>query len=112
MEKETAQEQEFRIWGLSKLAVRNIVVFFILTLLSGIATLAKVIVVLDNKREMVEAALIRSKEQQAAKVEELKNENLQTFLKLHEVLQKQEQIHQELFNARATLKVIQKKLKQ
>jgi len=111
MTKETAQEQEFRIWGLSKLAVRNIVVFFILTLLSAIGALAKVIVVIEGKREATEKALIESKEQAAVKVEELKNENLQTFIKLHEVLQKQERIREELQETRETLKTIQKRIK-
>jgi len=111
MENKTPQELEFRAWGLSKIAVRNIVVFFILTLLSAIGVLSKTIVFLHDKKEAVEQALIRSNEEKSKKIEELKNENLQTYLKLHEVLIKQEAINKELVDARETLKTIQKRLK-
>ncbi len=111
MEKKIPQELEFRAWGLSRIAVRNIVVFFILTLLSAIGVLAKTIVFLHDKKEAVEHELIKINKEKSQKIEELKNENFQIYLKLQEVLIKQELINKELHETKQTLKTIQRRLK-
>ena len=111
MEKKTPQEMEFQAWGLSKIAVRNIVVFFILTLLSGIGLLAKTVIVLNNEKAEVFNELLKCKDQGAIKIEELKNENLQGVLKLEEVLRKQDAIREELTEAKKALSELRKTLK-
>ena len=111
MAKETAQEQEFRAWGLSQIAVRNIVVFFIISLITAIGALSRVIVELANERKAVEAELIKSKDQAAIKIEQLKNENLETYLKLHELLQKQQRTDNEIKATQEVLKRVQNRLR-
>lgn len=112
MEKKTPQELEFQAWGLSKIAVRNIVVFFILTLLTAITILAKTIVVLNQEKQAVFEELIKCKDKGALKIEELKNENLQTVLKLNEVSQSHGQIREDIKEARKSLNSINKKVRQ
>ena len=108
MEKKTPQEMEFKAWGLSKIAVRNIVVFFILTLLSGIGLLAKTVIVLNEEKAQVFNELLKCKDQGALKIEELKNENLQGVLKLNEVLQNQDKILEDLREAKKALQDVKK----
>ena len=112
MDKKTPQEMEFQAWGLSKIAVRNIVVFFILTLLAGISILGKTIIVLNQEKQALFDELIKCKDKGALKIEELKNENLQTVLKLNEVSQNQGDIKEELKETRKSLNAINKKVRQ
>lgn len=110
MEKQTPQELEFKAWGLSKIAVRNIVVFFILTLLTAITTLSRVVVALNDEKRETTRELLNCKDQNALKIEELKNENLRTVLRLNELLVNQSQIKDEIRDAKSTLQQVQKKI--
>lgn len=109
---ETPQETEFRSWGLSKIAVRNIVVFFILTLLTAITTLSRVVVVQNKEKQDLFRELLKAKDQGALKIEELKNENLRTVLKLNELLVNQSQIREEIRDTKQTLQQVQKNITQ
>jgi len=102
------QELEFQIWGLSRIARRNIIVFFILCLISAIAALSRVIVIQNQQLQQVNQQLLNSKDQGALKIEELKNENLKTILRINELLIRQDQIREEIRSAKTTLNEVKK----
>ena len=72
------QTKEFEAWGLSKGAVRNIVVLFIVVLISGITTLFGVIIRQDERHrrqlERLEQLNRECYEEHRKTVERLKNE--------------------------------------
>ena len=107
MEK-TPQEREFQAWGLSKLAVRNIVVFFIICLISAMAIMARVIQAKDDEVRQVYRELIREKDAGAIKIEQLKNENLETLIKINDIIVKQDGIMRKIHAAKSRLKKISK----
>lgn len=102
--KETEQEVEFRAWGLSKIAVRNIVVFFILSLFVAIGSLARVIVSLSGELREANKQIMLAKEQTAEKIEALKNENIETVIKLNDAFILQAKIRDEIEATRNALK--------
>jgi len=105
------QEMEFNAWGLSKIAVRNIVVFFILTLLTAIMALSRVIVTQhDQISELYKQQLI-DKDRAAQKIEELKNETIKTVDRLNATIYNQVQIREEIKDTKQTLTRVQKRIK-
>ena len=96
------QSKEFAAWGLSKLAVRNIVVFFFACLISAVAYLFT-----ENNR--LNRELLKRSDDKTAKVEELKNENFKTLLKLQEAFQKQAEILARIQEAEREMKRLKKK---
>lgn len=102
------QELEFKAWGLSKLAVRNIVVFFLVAQMAGIAYLSKIIIELDDRRQNLQMQLVKSKEDTAAKVEQLKVEHAADLRRFNEVVQKQLEFQQRLNTALTEMKKVRR----
>ena len=96
------QSKEFAAWGLSKLAVRNIVVFFF-------ACLIGTVVYLNQENNRLNRELLKRSDEKTAKVEELKNENFKTLLKLQEAFQKQAEILARIQEAEREMKRLKKK---
>lgn len=103
------QELEFKAWGISKIAVRNIVVFFIVCLISAIGFLSKVIVVQNDELNRVYRERLQDKDAEALKIEQLKNESLETLIKLNDIIVKQENIRNQIRDARSSLKRIKQR---
>lgn len=95
------QEKEFNAWGLSKIAVRNIVVFFICLLIMACGVLVRVAVVLDNQRRDSDNRLIECKELAIEAVTKFKDEQLDMMRNFY--------LRQDTINNR--LESLQRKLK-
>ncbi len=98
------QEKEFAAWGLSKLAIRNIVVFFFACLIGAVVYLFQ-----DNAR--LNREILKRSDEKTAKIEELKNENFKTLLKLNSALEKQAEISARIQEAEKSLSVTKKRLR-
>lgn len=90
------QEQEFKAWGLARLAVRNIIVFFLIVETLAIVALAKVIIEQQNKHDETQHALVKTKEQAAQKIEQLKNEQIQTIQEMGKIIDRQIKLEHEI----------------
>lgn len=95
------QEKEFAAWGLSKLAIRNIVVFFF-------ACLIATVVYLNQENNRLNRELLKRSDEKTAKVEELKDQNFKTLLKLQEAFQKQAEIQATIKEAEREMKRLKK----
>jgi len=95
------QEKEFAAWGLSKLAVRNIVVFFF-------ACLIGTVIYLNQENNRLNRELLKRSDEKTAKVEELKDQNFKTLLKLQEAFQKQAEIQAQIQEAEREMKRLKK----
>ena len=98
------QEKEFAAWGLSKLAVRNIVVFFF-------ACLIGTVVYLNQENNRLNRELLKSSVDKTATVERLKDENFKTLLKLNSALEKQAEILARIQEAEKSLNSTKKRLR-
>jgi len=103
------QQKEFNAWGLSKLAIRNIVVFFIVAQMSAIGYLLRVVFVVEEKRERLEQALVKSKDDAAIKIEQLKKEHENDLKMFNLLIQKQLEIQQRLNRAMQDVNQIRKR---
>lgn len=100
------QEQEFKAWGLSKIAVRNIVVFFFCLLISIIGVLARAYVLKDTERRESDLRLLECKELATEAVEKFKNEQLEQMGLL---LMRQDSLGKRLNQLTQRLKKLQRK---
>ena len=98
------QIKEFEAWGLSKIAVRNIVVFFICCLIAAIGIMARVIHVLNAEKSEQYQKLVECKELVAVTVEKLKEEQLirmDSFYRRQEITNnKLEKLNYQLYDLR------------
>ena len=102
------QELEFKAWGLSKLTIQNIVVFFFVAQMAGIGYLCKVIIELEASRQSLQTELVKSKDQTAAKIEQLKVEHAADLRRFNEVVQKQLEFQQRLNSALTQMKKVRR----
>lgn len=91
------QEKEFAAWGLSKLAVRNIIIFFFAVLLSIIGVLARVNLWLYQDKNEAERREAQCKDEAAQLINTLRLEQIEM---LKQTMAKQEQIEQGLQDAK------------
>lgn len=110
MQSKLPQEAEFNAWGLSKIAVRNIVVFFILTLLVAISTLARVIVMQHKEVTDLHQQMLIEKDKSAQKIEQLKDETMKILQGLNRALENQGDIKREIQDTKQTLNKVQKRI--
>lgn len=85
------QQKEFKAWGLSSLAIRNIVVFFICCLITAIAYLARVVQVQDTHNHVLNDKLVQCNQLLTNKVELLKDQQIaqmDTFYRRQELTNK------------------------
>lgn len=94
------QEHEFNAWGLSKLAVRNIVVFFLLALILTITVLWREILVLRQEKDEATKREILCKEEASKIIDQLRKEQI-TMLSV--ALERQQKIEQEIRQAQEKL---------
>lgn len=99
------QEKEFKAWGLSNLAIRNIILFFFAVLLTIIAALCRVVVWIYNDKLQAEAREIITKDQAAKIINDLRLEQI-TMLK--EAMQRQDEIEKGIREARDRIRKIEK----
>ena len=83
------QEKEFAAWGLSRVAIRNIVVFFIIAELLAIGALSKIVLEQQKLRDQDKHELIKAKDEAALKIEQLKNEQIQSMQNLEAITDQQ-----------------------
>ena len=98
------QEKEFNAWGLSKIAIRNIVVFFICLLICACGVLGRVAIVLDQQRRDSDNRLIKCKELATEAVAKFKDEQIQ---QMREFYLRQDTINQRLNSLQRKLKRLQ-----
>ena len=94
------QEQEFTAWGLSRLAVRNIVVFFILALFLTITVLWRQILVIQHQKDEAVKREILCKEESSRIIDALRKEQLAM---LAQALERQQKIEAEIRQAQNRL---------
>lgn len=90
------QEQEFKAWGLTRLAVRNIVVFFLIVETLAIMALSKVIIEQQRKNDDIQRVLVETKERAADKIEQLKNEQIATIREMGKIIERQTQLEHDI----------------
>lgn len=90
------QEKEFKAWGLTRLAVRNIVVFFVIVETLAIIALSKVIIEQQRKHDEVQRVLVDTKERAAEKIEQLKNEQIETMREMGKIIERQTQLEHDI----------------
>jgi len=98
------QEREFDAWGLSKLAVRNIVVFFIVALILAIMYLSATIRNKDAEKMKMQAELVMCKEDATKQVERLKDQQIKLMEQIGAIYQKQAEVERNVKQATKTLK--------
>ena len=81
------QAQELNLWGLGGEARRNIVTFLISILTLAVIALFGVIIQKDFESKEMHEELIRCKEEEAIKIEALKNEQLQILNAINKTLE-------------------------
>lgn len=94
------QERYFKAWGLSKIALRNLILFFFSILLIGIAILSRVIVTLDEQKHEAVQQQIKCKEEMAQTIDGLLREQIQ---RLQQAMEKQDKIEEQLKKTRAAI---------
>lgn len=99
------QEKEFSAWGLSKLAVRNIIIFFFAVLLTIIAALARISVWLYQEVKSAQLRETQCKDASAQTINALRVEQLEM---LKTTMAKQEEIEQGLQAAKRKIDKITK----
>lgn len=87
------QEKEYSAWGLSKIAVRNIVVFFLLTLMFTATVLWRENIRLQEERQKAVQREVQCKEEAARIIDLLRKEQIQM---LTDAMNKQQKIEQEI----------------
>lgn len=102
------QEKEFSAWGLSKIAIRNIVVFFIIVELLAIVSLVKIVLQQQVLRDLDKQQLIETKQDNANKIEQLKNEQIKSIQELNRVIELQSELENEIKIVRNRIKNIKK----
>jgi hypothetical protein len=95
------QEKEFDAWGLSKILVRNIVVGFIICLLSAIGYLSATIRNKDSVNKQIQGELIICKEDATRQVERLKDQQIKLMEQISAIYEKQVEVER---NVQATNK--------
>ena len=71
------QQREFAAWGLTKIAVRNIVVFFITSLIASV-------IVLYRANDKLQERLVSCEQEQAKKVGDLERLHIESVRELYE----------------------------
>lgn len=104
------QEVQYVILGLSRAAVKNIVILFILVLIGAIAALSWVVVFQNKEIKQLNQDVLEAQQNGATKYQELQSENLRTFIRLNELLMNQQQIKQDLRDTKETLQDVQEKI--
>lgn len=94
------QERYFKAWGLSKIALRNLILFFFSILLIGIAILSRVVVTLDQQKHEAVQQQIKCKEEMAKTIDGLLREQIQ---RLQQAMEKQDKIDEQLRKTRAAI---------
>lgn len=87
------QEKEYNAWGLSKIAVRNIVVFFLLSLMFTVTILWRENIRLQDERQSAVLREIQCKEEAARIIDTLRKEQIQM---LTDAIEKQDKIEQDI----------------
>ena len=82
------QEREFGAWGLSKFAVRNIVVFFITSLIAAV-------IVLYRANERLQDKVLSCEKEQATRVQELERLHREVVQKLYQQMIERADKHSE-----------------
>lgn len=82
------QEREFGAWGLSKFAVRNIVVFFITSLIAAV-------IVLYRANERLQDKVLSCEKEQATRVQELERLHREGVQKLYQQMIERADKHSE-----------------
>lgn len=90
------QEQEFKAWGLTRLAVRNIIVFFLIVETLAIVALSKVIIEQQKRNDDIQHVLVDTKERAANKIEQLKNEQIATIREMGKIIERQTQLEHDI----------------
>lgn len=109
--KRLPQELEFIAWGLSKIAVRNIVIFFIITLMGAISALSWVVVLLFKENNSLNKEILIQATESAQRYQDLQNENLKNQVRINEVLLKQREIRHDIEEAQTTIETVKEKIK-
>lgn len=94
------QEKEFAAWGLSKLAVRNIIIFFFAILLTATAALTRITVWLYQEAKAAERREMDCRNQSAEIINRLRVEQIDM---LQKTMVRQEEIEQGLQEAKRRL---------
>lgn len=94
------QEKYFKAWGLSKIALRNLILFFFSILLIAIAVLSRVVVSLDQQKHDAVLQQIKCKEELAQMIDTLLREQIE---RLQQAMDKQDRIDEQLRKTRATI---------
>ena len=94
------QERYFKAWGLSKIALRNLILFFFSILLIAIAILSRVVVTLDQQKHEAVQQQIKCKEEMAQTIGGLLREQIQ---RLQQAMEKQDRIDEQLRKTRAAI---------
>lgn len=102
------QEQEFKAWGLARLAVRNIIVFFLIAETLAILALAKVIVEQQRKHDETQRVLVETKQRAADKIEQLKNEQISTIREMGKIIERQSELEHEISMMNSRLKKLKR----
>lgn len=100
------QEQEFAAWGLSRLAIRNIILFFFAILLVIIAALCRVCVWLYHDKLEAERREAQGKDEAARMINTLRLEQIEM---LKQAMSRQEKIEDGLEDAKEQLKRLVKR---
>lgn len=90
------QVKEFNAWGLSKLAIRNIIVFFFLIETVALVTLGKTIIHQQNLRERDRVLFMEKDNEKAELVERLKNEQIAVIRELNNAIQRQQSLETQI----------------
>ena len=90
------QEQEFKAWGLTRLAVRNIVVFFLIVETLAIMALSKGVREQERKGDDIERVVGETKERGADKMERWKNEQIATIREMGKIIERQTQLEHDI----------------
>jgi len=90
------QEREFTAWGLSRVAIRNIIVFFIIVELLAIVALVKIVMSQQELREADKKQLVEAERNGAAKIEQLKNEQIQSIEEVARISMHQSELEAEI----------------
>lgn len=105
-EEKLEQELEFDAWGLSKVLVRNIVVGFIVLLVSAVMYLSAIIRNKDAEKMKMQAELVMCKEDATKQVERLKDQQIKLMEQIGAIYQKQAEVERNVKQATKKLKSI------
>lgn len=88
------QQKEFEAWGLSKFAVRNIVIFFITSLVTAV-------IALYRANDQLQQRVVQCEREQAEKIAQLEAMHMQSVQKLYiEMIERSDLLHEKRFQDR------------